>query len=831
MVYVTPHRLIKWFLAAELTFAASFVIGAVGAHAQEPDRNWTVYIAQAKHLDYNWCGTTTEVELRMAALVDFYLNQAERKAGRWNLDGTLWADVYHRHRGEEGLARLHRAIRDGGIGYGGNHSVLLWGILDTETAIRASYGAVPIERASGQPANTALVMENPSMTWGVANVLTSCGYDYLGRGIYSLRADSYLRNRQPYPLFWWKAPNGRRLLVHWDLYNSTTTWGGYAEAFRLMELGGARPRAQELQRLNANDTPDVFQKRKHYIEQTVARYEGYGNAYPISSILLLGTGHDGWICSDDISRFIERFNAESDGRVRLADARLRDYFEAASKEIEEKDLSVPTLEGSFGICWEEWAAHMAGLTADFREAQRLLRLAEAAEAMRAAGLADEVAFEGVRPHEQGRLIDHGFEQLLRFAEHDMGGIDRRLAAVSAGVRADAATQAIDIGRLLAPTLPKHASPPPQTARPQNLTFPWNGGQIRFDSERFAIASIVGKDGRELVPQHDGPAFGQFIHTRYKTRAQASSIFPKPLDAPSTTALRRLQCYRVPEGVHIAAEFDSSGYEVTARWFFHADQPWIDATYRLKGGWTDAPQTVQFAFPLAMENPTYRYDAPGVVLTAGPKSDGGDDLPGANPELFAGLTFASVSSGERSVILLTPNTLLLEFGPRAVRAPQYDSQNPRAQIASMPMMNLTGNDKQFGQAGRSDWTFRYRIVLARGPWDPVVPLTAAQQFGTPPFLQAPGLASCVPGLDSLAIEFPGGPVLACKTAEDDKRLIVRFWNVRNEPCNGSLELPPDFQQAEQCDALERPKGPLPVDGGRAQFTADPRAIVTIALCRE
>ena len=150
---------------------------------------------------------------------------------------------------------------------------------------------------------------------------------------------------------------------------------------------------------------------------------------------------------------------------------------------------------------------------------------------------------------------------------------------------------------------------------------------------------------------------------------------------------------------------------------------------------------------------------------------------------------------------------------------------------MPMMNLTGNDKQFGQAGRSDWTFRYRIVLARGPWDPVVPLTAAQQFGTPPFLQAPGLASCVPGLDSLAIEFPGGPVLACKTAEDDKRLIVRFWNVRNEPCNGSLELPPDFQQAEQCDALERPKGPLPVDGGRAQFTADPRAIVTIALCRE
>jgi hypothetical protein len=149
MVDVTPRKSTQRFLSATLVFAASFAIGTADAHADEPERNWTIYIAQAKHLDYNWCGTTTEVELRMAALMDFYLDQAERKARRWNLDGTLWANVYRRHRGEEGLSRLHRAIRDGGIDYGGNHSVLLWGILDTETAIRASYGAVPIERASG----------------------------------------------------------------------------------------------------------------------------------------------------------------------------------------------------------------------------------------------------------------------------------------------------------------------------------------------------------------------------------------------------------------------------------------------------------------------------------------------------------------------------------------------------------------------------------------------------------------------------------------------------------------------------------------------------------
>ena len=52
------------------------------SHAAGPGRTWTVYLAQDKHLDYNWCGSTTEIELRMAALVDYYLDQAEQESGR-----------------------------------------------------------------------------------------------------------------------------------------------------------------------------------------------------------------------------------------------------------------------------------------------------------------------------------------------------------------------------------------------------------------------------------------------------------------------------------------------------------------------------------------------------------------------------------------------------------------------------------------------------------------------------------------------------------------------------------------------------------------------------
>ncbi len=350
-------------------------------HADEDARQWTVYIAQDKHLDYGWCGSTTEIELRMAALLDYHLDAAERDEARWNLDGTLWEEMYHRHRGPSGVARLREAIREGRIGYAGNYAVLLWGILDTETAIRACYGAAPIEQATGVPARTALIMENSGLTWGAANILTECGFDFLGRGIYWLRAESYNPKREKIPLFWWKAPNGKQILAHWDLYNDTQSWGGYAEAFRLLQLAGVRPDARRLQEASLCTDPNVFEQRRAYIEATVAHYKAYGDVYPISSILLLGTGHDGWICTSDIGEFIRRYNAQSDGRIRLADARYQDFFEAAEREIHEKNLSVPTLAGSFGICWEEWAAHLAGPTVQFREAQRLLRLAEASHAI------------------------------------------------------------------------------------------------------------------------------------------------------------------------------------------------------------------------------------------------------------------------------------------------------------------------------------------------------------------------------------------------------------------------------------------------------------------
>ena len=229
------------------------------------DRQWTIYLAQDKHLDYGWCGSPSEVEVRMAALLDYYLDQAERSGGRWNLDGTIWAEVYRRYRGEAGYRRLLNAIRKGHIGYAANYSVLLWGLLSTELAIRACCGSLEIERSVRKRCKTALIMENYGLMWGAANILTECGFAYLGRGVYPLRAESYIGRREPYPLFWWQAPNGRRILARWDLYQGTDTWGGYAEAFKLARLAGEGWDAFHLQSAGDRNTPSVYRKRRAFI--------------------------------------------------------------------------------------------------------------------------------------------------------------------------------------------------------------------------------------------------------------------------------------------------------------------------------------------------------------------------------------------------------------------------------------------------------------------------------------------------------------------------------------------------------------------------------------
>ena len=72
--------------------------------------------------------------------------------------------------------------------------------------------------------------------------------------------------------------------------------------------------------------------------------------------------------------------------------------------------------------------------------------------------------------DRGKSVARRLPRALDFAEHDFGGVDWRTAALSADVRAGAATRALSIARTLAPDSQPHARVTPTNARPEKTAF-------------------------------------------------------------------------------------------------------------------------------------------------------------------------------------------------------------------------------------------------------------------------------------------------------------------------------------------------------------------------
>jgi hypothetical protein len=461
--------------------------------------------------------------------------------------------------------------------------------------------------------------------------------------------------RASYPLFWWIAPDGQRLLTHWPPYDSTRTWGGYAEASELLRLAGEGWDAFRLQHVGDRNTSEVFAARVDYIAQTVARYEALGDDYPVSHILLLGTGWDNWTITDDLSRFIARYSDKQDGSIRLVDARYDEFFAAVEQELSDRHLTLPEQRGSFGICWEEWAAHLAGYGAEFRRAERLMPRIEASLTMAAlaTGHGSDAPAAPVPPlyANAEATLGAGYRALLRFAEHDMGGCNLATAAIAAGNRAAAATRALTIAHTLA--APAHIalgqdedgeslSPWRTVGEPHRdvmaapMELAWRGGTVVLDPLRSAITALRDHAGVAWVPTQaangQGCGLGELVHTRYQGDGPFRDVLPEALPGDPQQRVDAALQRKGPGGIEVQLQGRRWGMDYVAHWRLHAASDTLDVTYHLTGGWDAAPQSVQVAFPLALAEDDapvrYHHDSVGAIVTAGFDAQGGEELPGA-----------------------------------------------------------------------------------------------------------------------------------------------------------------------------------------------------------
>jgi hypothetical protein len=240
--------------------------------------------------------------------------------------------------------------------------------------------------------------------------------------------------------------------------------------------------------------------------------------------------------------------------------------------------------------------------------------------------------------------------------------------------------------------------------------------------------------------------------------------------------------------------------------------------------------VYFAFPLAMENPRFRYE-----IQNGFVDPSHDQLPGAGKEWFSVQHWVAAEQGEVTVALVPVDASLFSLGD-IVRGtwPEEFGRRPGT-IFSYVMNNYWDTNYAAGQGG--DFTFRYVLTsgnnlepayLSRLGREEMSPLESDQITSQDKALNSPRPLNSAQG-SSLQVDQPDVVLEAWKTPENGEGTILRFLEVAGKESSVEVQTPLlDVKSAWRSDALERNQNALSVSPHGFRFSVKPFQIVTVRL---
>jgi hypothetical protein len=850
-----------------------------GTAALGPARLWTIYVTQDKHLDYGWLHPVEDVVLRMNDLVDYHLRASDRIGLRWNLSVSIWVEEYLRTRPDSQAQRLLDALQSGRFEVAALWLVPFPGIMDTEEVLQCLDYARHLENAFGVPVKTASLQEVPSLPWGFATLLAGAGIPYVAKGAYDLR-NPHLKERDPLPLATWEGPDGSTVLLRWDAYAGTHSWGGYAEAYSLWRA-------------------DSDAERIRFVEDTVSRYEGYAD-YPVDAILLDGVGMDEYPQTETVSEFINSFNARGWEYPRLVDATWSDFWEAVEGQLGSERTHIPVIRGDWGSSWEEWPAQLARLNSIYRRAREVVLSAQVLSAV-ADGL-DPEGYAG-----RAAPIADAWRGLLQFADHNIGGADpatyadmrdRKAAyvytAMREGTRALQASVSVmasaipgrDGGRRLLVSNPSswNRSEIVEVVVPEDVGYavravdngdpipcqlvtrgPWPEHYLSFvaddippfgyrcfdvdtapgsanvpqpapaecviengfyrlaiDPETGGLRSVWDKTvGREVVDPQHGVALNEYLHHSNGTlhRPQVASI----------------QVQDGPLGPTMIVETSALRSSLRTTYRLYNDLQRVDIVNDLAKEPSSEPQCSWFAFPLAVEGREYAYDGPGAIVRARLSAEGGDLLPGAARTCVAARSFLASSNAEFSLVLASPDANLFQFGASVFSDPTSDSDFDQSLALSLAMHNFTRNDRAVEQGGHRTFQFRYSLTGTAGAFS----RSAAVRFARGVCQSLPALwatgdddAPLVPTRYGFLSISPANVVATgLKVASDGDGWVLRLWECEGLTAEVTVDLAAmGATCAAECDLLERRSEPLAVQEGRIRLVVPAHGLRAVRFSR-
>jgi hypothetical protein len=853
--------------------------------ALDPAKKWNLFIVPHTHLDVGYTDYQAKVaEAQSRALDEAIQMILDHPEFRFSPDGFWCVRQFLAGRSEEEQQRLFRMVEKKKIFVPSAEASLLTGFPGLETLLRSLYPGFRFNHDHGGDGDYANITDVPSYSWSYASVLAAAGLKYFAAASNNDRApvlfQGHLHEKSP---FWWEGPDGGRILMWYSRhYHQVLTLFGMPP-----QIAGGRDALPRFLQIFSHseyksdavvvygtqvENTDLFPQQatlagewnKIYAYPHLS-YSGFSEAlryiagqFGDTIPVVRGDGGPYWedgIISTARSAALER---ETEHRA-LAAEKFSTISSVVDPRLQPEDEALKRLWHNM-VLYDEHTWGAAGSESNPRSQETLGQWSvKEGFAVQAKKDVDYVLRRGMAAladyiyDPQGTLLVFNPLSWQRSGMVEMD-LDKGHELIDQVTRRTVPYEVLSTGpayrrvRFLAQNVPsvgykaytlKESKAEPGT--PQEIS----GGtlenqyyRVTLDPDSGAVKSIYDKDlNQELVNASSPYTFDQYLYVTGADQTpnrlvQFSPAFPVPeLTVHNSSEGRLLPVTKQPFAT--VARIESSAMNtprIQTEVVLFNGQKKIEFINRVHKTEVYTKEGVYFAFPLAMDQPRFRYEIQNGIV-----DPSRDQLPGAGKEWFSVQHWLAAEQGGVTAALVPVDAPLVALGDIVRGTWPLEFGQRSGTIFSYVMDNYWDTNYAAGQGG--DFTFRYVLTsgnsldpgyLGRLGREEMSPLEIDQITSQDKAVNSPRPLDAFQA-SFLEVKDPDAVLVTWKKAEDGQGTILRFVEVAGKESVIEVQTPIfELKSAWLNDALERTQGSLAVTPHGFKFSVKPYQIVTVRL---
>jgi alpha-mannosidase len=195
----------------------------------EPVRKVQIFILPHSHHDLGFTDLQKDVEEKQMANISKGIELARNTANYppgarfvWNLEVLWGADLFMRTKTQPERDELFSAVKKGWIGLNGMYANELTGLCRPEELLQLFRYSIRLGNQCGVRVDSVMISDVPGYTWGTVSAMAQAGIRYFSAAPnYFDRIGTFMVAWQDKP-FWWVSPSGKERVLFW------VPWTGYA---------------------------------------------------------------------------------------------------------------------------------------------------------------------------------------------------------------------------------------------------------------------------------------------------------------------------------------------------------------------------------------------------------------------------------------------------------------------------------------------------------------------------------------------------------------------------------------------------------------------------